>query len=118
MNLIRIIKRYFLDLKNKKRAILQNIAAEIGYYYLDKNYDVTELYPKTRAEISTLGITQIEFKKGNIIITLTRPGLLIGRNGDNINALEKFLRLRIKYKKLLVEEDQIISWLYPYSEFD
>ncbi len=118
MNLLRVIKRYFSNLESKKITVLVEIAQLIGEYYLDKNLEFEDNYLRAREELRALGITQIEFKKGDIIITLARPGLLIGRHGDNLNALEKFLGLKMKYKKLQVKEDSITCWLYPYVPDD
>jgi ribosomal protein S3 len=119
MNKMRIkqtIRQYFLKLKYKKIDKVRNIANLIKEYYLEKNKnrDIEKMYSKAREEIFILGITQIVLKRGAIVITLMRPGMLIGRYGNNIGALEKFLIKNKEYRKLHIEEDRIIHWLFPY----
>jgi len=112
---MKIIERFLKYLNRKEEIENRAIAQWIGNYYLDKNYNN---YKKTAEDIRILGITQIEHKKDTIIITLQRCGILIGRRGENIDALQKFLATKTKYTKLDIKEDKIISWLIPYDYSD
>ena len=105
--LLRKIKNIF---KYKKENEDRKIAQWIGSYYLGKN---NSDYKKTFEDLTVLGITRIEHKNSTIIITLQRCGLLIGRRGENIEQLQKFLFSKTKYTKLNIKEDKIISWLIP-----
>ena len=105
-------KNIFKELKRKKESKNREIARLIGEYYLGKN---AGNYKNTEEEIRSLSITQIKNTGNTIIITLQRPGLLIGRRGDNIEALQKFMLYKTNYSKINIEEDKIISWLVPYD---
>jgi ribosomal protein S3 len=119
MKINQIVRNYFQKRKYKEEANLREIARLIGYYYLEKNKntDVKEEYSKTREEIIDLGITQLKLKGNILIITLSRPGLLIGRHGDNITALLNFLRNKLKKNDLRIDikEDIIITTLLSYD---
>ena len=85
----------------------KELAEQIGLFYLAKNGGD---YIKTREEIERLGIKDILPVKDIAIIWTTRPGLLIGKRGKNILALEYF----IHYKIHIIEEmDDILDYLIP-----
>ena len=111
--LLRKIKNIYRELKRKKENENRKIAQYIGEYYLEKN---NHNYKKTIEDLTILGITQIEHKNNIIIITLQRCGILIGRRGDNIEQLQKFLSIKTKYSKIDIKEDKIISWLIPIND--
>jgi len=112
---MKFIKRILKYLNRKEEMKNRAIAQCIGEYYLDKNNGD---YKKTQEDIRILGITEINHKGDTIIITLQRCGILIGRRGENIDALQKFLATKTKYTKLNIQEDKIISWLIPYDYSD
>jgi len=107
MKWLRNIKNILSRKKDKK---LRAIAIKIGEFYLEKNKDTDTLknFNKATEEIYSLGITQLILKRNKIIITLQRPGVLIGKRGENIDSLSKFLNMEIDIK-----EDNIISWILP-----
>lgn len=116
-NLLRRIIRKILENHGQKSvALRQQIAQQIAEFYLDTNKcgDFQETYKKAIEEITALRISSIDFKRGDIVITLMRPGLLIGRHGENINALEKFLRKKITFKEIKIKEERILGALFPY----
>ena len=87
----------------------QEIAMVIGQYYLKKNDGD---YTATQAEVEKLRITSIRSlgPGEGIEITLSRPGLLIGRRGAEIEALSQFLGMKVK----IVEcRDHWLDWLVP-----
>ena len=65
----------------------------------------------------SLGITDIDFKNKDvleIIVTLERPGLLIGKAGRDINALTESLKKCFnKEVKILIVEDK--TWMNLWS---
>lgn len=90
---------------------VQEIAARIGVFFLRKNDND---YEAARKEILELRISNISFENppGEVSIELSRPGLLIGRRGEQIDSLEKFLG----HKILIVEVRQSINdFLLPYD---
>ena len=105
----------------KKERKIQNIAQLIGFYYVN----LAELsgldkmkYDKAREDVSSLGVTKIDFSGSIISITLTRPGLLIGRRGINIDNLTEYLSKELKHKiSINIIEDKITGWLIPYEPY-
>lgn len=89
-------------------------------YYLDKNsgLNIKEMYVKTKEEIQDLGITNIEIKRNTIIITLGRPGLFIGRAGENYNAFKEYLIKHKQNYKIELKETCFLSDLIPYESLD
>lgn len=90
---------------------VREVASQIGQFYLQKNdYD----YAATEKEITSLRVTTLEIKEGKVVITLARPGLIIGRKGENIGNLAKFLNRKIH---IVEDQDPLYYWLVP-SPFD
>jgi ribosomal protein S3 len=113
---MKIFKKLLRYLQEKKLKELQAAARLIQDFYINK-YNLRELkdqYNKAREDILTLGITQINVKKDKIIITLRRPGMLIGRHGINIDNLAEFVRKNSKYNHIHIEEDKVMDYLIPY----
>lgn len=86
---------------------IHEIAINIRLAFLEKhNLD----FQKTRDFIHSLLITDIE-DGDRIIIKTARPGLLIGRKGENITFLEAKLGKRIE----IVESFSWADWVTPIS---
>lgn len=102
-----------MDSFEKISEQVKEISASIGQFYLQKN---SGDYVKTREEIEQLRIKEIEMLGDRLNIKLSRPGLLIGPKGKNINELSEFLKLNIHIQ----EVDNILTYLCPedYSNFE
>ena len=92
---------------------VKEAAAAIGAFYLQKNNGD---YIATEKEITAMRISKIEVIKKAIHITVARPGLLIGKRGTNIDALETFLDTKIH---IIEELDPLYNYLIPddYQEY-
>lgn len=66
----------------------KQIISAIGFYYFLKNNKDVQ---KANEEINLLKIHNIDFKNNIITIKLERPGVLIGRRGENIDNLTGYL---------------------------
>jgi hypothetical protein len=86
------------------------VAKAIGQFYLNKHDGD---YDKAEDELVRLGISHIEMIENGVAIVLYRVGLLIGKKGDNIEALGKHLGLNVK---IYEEAQPLISFLVPYDE--
>ena len=87
---------------------VKDIASKIGAFYLRKNNGD---YTATEKEIVDLRIMKIEVAVNKaVVITIGRPGLLIGKRGTNVDALSKFLQTEIK---IIEDMDNLHSWLVP-----
>lgn len=89
-------------------------AEEIGYsiaaFYLDKfkgNYDLAGQAVR-RLEVTDI---KVDPATGDVEISLARPGLLIGSQGENINSLRAYLKRKIRivehfsWNDILVPQD-------------
>ena len=93
----------------------EEAAAAIGAYYLQKNHGD---YAATEKEITSLGISAVTVDNSlphskTISVTLARPGLLIGKRGTNIDALEKFIGTKVK---VIEDRDSLFHYLIPQPE--
>ena len=87
------------------------IANNISSFYLRKNnFD----YKKTNEEIEKVRIQNVEKTEKGITIFTERPGLLIGRRGENINQLQEFLNCEIRIE----EVSSLYSYMYRYDPAD
>lgn len=94
---------------------VREVASRIGAFYLQKNNGD---FKATEAEILKLQISNISVddklpRSVSIAITTARPGLLIGKRGQNIDALSKFLGTEVK---VIEDRDPLIAWLVPQHE--
>ena len=86
---------------------VKETATKIGQFYLEKNNGD---FKATEIEINRTHITQIDVTCDAISIYTERPGVLIGKYGENILALEKFLNIKL----CIIEEDDALSdYLIP-----
>lgn len=76
----------------KPSAKEREIAEKIGLYFLEQN---DQDYTVTAKIIRDLEITNIEVDDFYIHIYTARPGLLIGRKGQNIDGLQKLFDKKI-----------------------
>lgn len=84
------------------------VAKAIGAFYLQKcNND----YDKARDEIVNLLITDLKVDPEKITLTVGRPGRLIGKWRENIEALAKALG-----RKVHIIENDLVDAMIPYRE--
>jgi len=67
----------------------EKICSHIGQFYLEKHNDDHDAAAK---EVEKLRLRDIQLFEKLLVITLSRPGNLIGLKGSNIHALEKHLK--------------------------
>lgn len=114
--MIKLIKKLIRKIQDKKRNQIAKIAYLIQDFYLDKNKHLgsVEMFKKATEEIVSLGITQLRVNGNKITIILRRPGLLIGRHGENIDKLDMFLSQKLKTNIILsIEDDALLDYLIP-----
>ena len=75
------------DLSKSKTIKRQFLAYFDGCYGFDAQPNVTNTY--------TMGVCKLEYKDDKLIVHLRRPGLLVGKGGQTINALSKHLGCKI-----------------------
>lgn len=98
--------------KKKEERIsteLQGICCAIGHFYLRK---CENNYEEAADEIARLRVTEVSLVSDEVHIRLNRPGILIGRRGENIGNLEKFLKRKVK----IFEETT--DWTYLLTPID
>jgi len=113
MNFFQIFKRNHLTKKINQVTEQRQAASRIGYFYVSLTQGD---YKKAWEWLHDLDISNILYnkRKQSIIITLGRPGLLIGYKGKNIEALQKFLNKEYGCPiSIKLKEEKILSALYP-----
>lgn len=96
---------------NKPEKNAELVGYEIGNFYLQKfNGD----YSKAGEEVRKLQVTDIKVLEDEVEISLGRPGLLIGKGGENIDKLSAHLKKKIK----VVETFHWDVILTPYDPVD
>ena len=104
----------------------RDIATSIGRFFYDQSASdelkaddwSTETLNKrcniTKQTIDSLRIINIHFDGKFICITTSRPGILIGRKGEQINKLTEYLRKEFTFEKISITEDRVVSSLYDF----
>lgn len=81
----------------------KEIVESLGKFYLEKN---NNNYGKTCEEICKIGFTKITVlgyrEDAFVIFYVRRPGIFIGKCGENVDALRKHLGMQIK----IAEDDE------------
>ena len=112
---------FFKRFQEKQKAKEREVCHLIGSYYLrstKQDFSITiakdrvdRLYKDVKEAIYGLGISKVKVEGNKITIVLMRPGLLIGRRGENINALQNYLISKLKIDiKIHIEEAEDISY--------
>jgi len=98
----------------------KEVISQIGKFFLERNLKKSDnetklhqVYLQTREEIQDLCITRIIFTSDRSIdIYLGRPGLLIGKKGEQINELSEHLK-KYGINKIQIIEDDLFMHLIP-----
>lgn len=99
------------------------IAAHIGFYYYEKavgNSEAERINAASRS-VHMLDIFAISCEENNVVIYLSQPGILIGKGGENINALTEYIKKTCKFftGNIKIEEIKRPQALYCFrSEYD
>ena len=117
------IKRFRNKVNYEARKEKWRVCFLIGEYYLQlakkdfpKIVAIEELCKIVKKDILQLGISNVEVIGGyKIVITLSRPGILIGRRGENIEALHNFLSAKyfLGVELELIEQEDINQLIIP-----
>ena len=120
-----MLKRIVKWFKKRKEDKAIDLARKISFFYLEKfekGGEAEDTVHAANAAIDRLGITKLEVKGNRYVITLIRPGILIGRRGETIDALKKYLQENLNPKASIhIYEDKVISYLQaqvPYEYQD
>jgi hypothetical protein len=90
-----------------------NILRSIGYFFLQRNENS---FDKTRKHLKDLFITDVRYKNKILTIRLGRPGILIGKRGETIDALKKHLEASLgEGLKIKIVENNIDEFLYSFE---
>ena len=68
----------------------------------------------TEALVDSFKIVNIHYGGKNIYITTCRPGLLVGRKGEQINKLAEALHNAFSFQKVLIIEDRVVHSLHDF----
>lgn len=92
---------------NKPSTETRRVAETIAQYFLEKN---NKDYPKAKEEIERVKFTDIDALAGKtyvVVVTTSRPGVLIDPYGKNIDSLVKFLEKELGQTVLLkIKEEE------------
>jgi len=117
-------------MQTDKTSIEKTVIRTIGQFYLEKN---SMNYIECHRELDMLQIRDVSVdniiatspslvckNSKRINITLERPGILIGKNGENIEALKKYLKENLSFDEFVInlKESSINTWLYPQDWVD
>lgn len=107
-----------MAIQNKPDVKSQEAASKLSKFYRIKNGDneSKECYKAAREEISKLKIVNIKAEDDVITISLARPGLLIGKKGENIFALQKYFGTKIEIVESFHWDEILME--YPYDPAD
>lgn len=94
---------------NKPTQLEEQIGYKISDFYLKKH---NGNYKDAAKEVESLNIVRIHLNESKeLVVESARPGLMIGRHGANINALQDFIGLKIR----LIEAFHWNIILVPYD---
>jgi ribosomal protein S3 len=103
---------------DQDEAARGEVLKAIASFYLQKHEDkpAAEAVSKAEQDIRDLMITKITVlpSESIVVIRLERPGLLVGKCGTNIDALEKFLNAEVR----IVEANSVTSEILMHLPYD
>lgn len=86
---------------------VKGVAKKIGEFFLQKNNND---YERTADEITNLHITKLEDDGDKIRITLGRPGMLIGKRGEQVDKLISYLGRKLH---IIEDPDGLVDHIIP-----
>ena len=87
--ILSIITPWLLYDENKAKKIKRSFLI-----YFDGCYGIDPV--ENTLDTFTMGVCKLQHINNTLTVYLRRPGLLIGKGGSTINALEKYLDCKIK----------------------
>jgi KH domain len=94
-----------MKLSDKTKEACHNIG---GFYYEKNKFNVEEAYD----ELKLVNITKVHYDDETIVIECSRPGILIGSKGSNIEALKEYLTKAFgKEIKISIVENETMTYL-------
>lgn len=91
----------------------------IGEHYFQKN---GRNHTETKRTLELIGICSVWYRRGYLYIKCSRPGILIGKRGADINTLTEYLKenwqMKIPFDGIRIVEDKEIGHLYNYLFWD
>jgi hypothetical protein len=97
---------------NQPSRELEEIGHEINSFYLKRfNYD----YDAAAKAVTNLQVVSLELDGDDLVISLGRPGRLIGAKGTNIDALTVHLDRKIRIVESFHWDEILVP--FDYSEY-
>lgn len=92
----------------------KGIASHIGYFFLEECNDIE----KALEYVGRLRITGIRCVDQKLTIELGSPGLLIGRRGETIEKLKRYLEEKLQETiQIHFEENPLHTYLTSFDEY-
>lgn len=113
---VRIQKILFLEKLNVfGRDFRRDMYSSIGNFFCSRlNNDLREV----ERTINMMMIKRVWYSRGYLWIESSRPGLIIGKRGEQIDALSKYIsehwRYFLPFKGIKLKEENELSWLHNY----
>lgn len=95
-------------MKSKFSKEVLEAADNIGHFYLEKHGG--DVYAANQ-EIERVRINNLSFEDGALVIETSRPGILIGKRGENIKALQE----RLGSIKITETRETITDYIYRFA---
>lgn len=117
--MIKFIQKILYKNFKKYNYYEKDVLHEIGQFYLtleleDPNNNISsDCYELAIKKLKELEITHIKISGNTLTIYLGRPGILIGKKGENIYKLERYLMAVTNIEKIELFEDSLYCHLFP-----
>ncbi len=89
---------------------IKHIAQQIGQFILTENHGD---YKAANDFITKLRINRLELVGGKLVIETSRPGLLIGKRGEQIEKLQAYLNLPLHIEET---REHVTDYMYVYAD--
>lgn len=118
---IRIQKILFLEKLNVfGRDFRRDVYSSIGNFFCERyrNFHSDNDLREVERTINMIMIKRVWYSHGYLWIESSRPGLIIGKRGEQIDALSKYIsshwRYFLPFKGIKLKEEKELSWLHNY----
>jgi len=95
--------------KDSKKEFL----IELGYFYKTESRDLLEAQDRLqKVGIKDVSVKKRFFRDPEFTIHCSRPGILIGKNGSNIDRIKSYMKSRFGFKtNVKIVESKVDSYL-------
>lgn len=104
---------FYIEKNGQDKKAAEAEITRLGIRSIRLNRDIPIPKDQQRLTEAVYGPDKVQLKKDEVEIVLNRPGLIIGKRGENVDKLTKFLQEKnnISHVRIVEDDDNVLDSL-------